>query len=76
MSFLGPRCTCGGYMMQIKRGGCGGRGAIYRCIVCNRLYEQKTGGIISTEGGEKYRALEPWEIRVKGLATEKEEFID
>lgn len=44
--------SCGGFLELLRQGWCGGRGAIYGCPTCDQLYEQTTGGIVPTPGGE------------------------
>lgn len=52
-----PSC-CGQYMDMTYGGGCGGWGSVYKCLKCGRRVQQKTGGIISTPGGEQYEELD------------------
>ncbi len=54
---------CGGFVLRIKRGGCGGLGSYHRCTVCGQVYEQRTGGIVSTSGGEAYKLLDETETK-------------
>jgi len=39
--------------------GCGGRGSMKVCLNCDTLWEQVSGGILATPGGEQY-ARSPW----------------
>ena len=48
---------CGGILEQLERGGCGGHGSIHGCPNCDRIFEQVTGGIVATPGGETFRPL-------------------
>lgn len=43
---------CGGMLERLGHGGCGGRGSVYGCPNCDRLFKQTSGGIIATPGGE------------------------
>lgn len=43
---------CGAVLEFLKGGGCGGRGNIYGCPNCDRLFEQISGGIVPTRYGE------------------------
>lgn len=50
---------CGGLVLQVEHGGCGGYGSIHQCQRCNQVYEQTSGGIVGTPGGEIFRPLLP-----------------
>lgn len=53
--FCCPHCQHS--LELLERGGCGGRGSTYGCPLCDALFEQTTGGIIHTAGGEKLRLI-------------------
>jgi len=40
-----------------KSGGCGAQGSIWECSSCGQLYQQVTGGIVATRGGETYKPI-------------------
>lgn len=46
--------TCDSCRMDLVHisgtGGCGGRGALFACIPCDKLYVQMSGGIAQSEG--------------------------
>ena len=48
---------CGGMMTLGKSGGCGAQGSIWECSSCGQLYQQVTGGIVATRGGETYKPI-------------------
>jgi len=45
---------CGDYCKTLEYGGCGGICSISGCPKCNTVYQQTTGGILATPGGEQY----------------------
>lgn len=65
---------CGGFVLQIERGGCGGNGSFHRCSQCGQVYHQESGGIVSTPGGEIFRPLADieTELQCKSLPTLEE----
>ena len=48
---------CGSRTVIVTRGGCGARGSVRRCTSCSQLYQQVTGGIRATHGGETYKPI-------------------
>lgn len=56
--------VCGGFVLQIKRGGCGGNGSYHRCTVCGQVFEQLTGGMVGTAGGETFKPVEMSEVEL------------
>ncbi len=50
---------CGAELDFVEKGGCGGRGDIYRCPnpKCKALFRQISGGILPTEGGETLKRI-------------------
>lgn len=36
-------------MALLRRGGCGGQGALYGCYVCKQVYQQVSGGLLSSK---------------------------
>lgn len=49
---------CGGYTEYLLSGSCGGYGGLHGCPKCNIVYQQVTGGIVPTPGGEQYSVVE------------------
>lgn len=39
---------CGSHMTQLRSGGCGGGGAVYGCMVCEKAFIQLSGGLVQT----------------------------
>jgi hypothetical protein len=54
---LNPCPKCGSSLETLSDGGCGGKDAIYGCLVCDILFTQITGGIFPTPGGEEIRPI-------------------
>tara|TARA_Y100001935_G_C17209114_1_gene459129 strand:+ start:192 stop:662 length:471 start_codon:yes stop_codon:yes gene_type:complete len=40
--------------LNTRNYGCGGRGSLKVCIPCDQIWEQSSGGILPTPGGETY----------------------
>ena len=45
---------CGDVVIFLEGGSCGGRGSLYGCEHWDCVFEQVTGGIIATPGGESF----------------------
>ncbi len=68
---------CGGFVLQLESGGCGGQGSYHRCTSCGQVYRQETGGIVSTSGGETFRPLsEGMAALVLGLLPPPQEWME
>ncbi len=51
---------CGGFLKEIKSGGYGGLGSVYRCTDCKSLWEQESGGMF-VSGRVSLRKIPEWQ---------------